>query len=101
MTNKEKLQSLSLDDLTDWLNIHGEQDCSPWIQWFDSNYCAKCEPETTVLPNYHREAECAFCENHNYCRFLGESVDIMDGRTVIKMWLEEQANEDGVNEDGV
>lgn len=47
MTNKEKLQSLSLDDLADWLNIHGE-------------------------------------------------VDIMDCRTVIKMWLEEQANEDEV-----
>lgn len=96
MTNKEKLQSLSLEDLTDWLNAHGEPDNAPWMRWFDDNYCAKCESEIMVFAN-NRKVGCAFCENHNYCRFLGESVGIAaDTRTIIKMWLEEQANEEEI-----
>lgn len=94
MTNKEKLQSLSLEDLTDWLNAHGEPDNAPWVLWFDANYCAKCEPETITVLGL--PAKCAFCEAHNYCQFLEESVDILDCRTIIKMWLEEQANEEEV-----
>ena len=95
MTNKEKLQSLSLDDLTDWLYAHGKLENTPWMKWFDTNYCSKCESEIVVLAN-HRKVECAFCEHHNYCQFLGESVDIADAHTVIKLWLAEQADEDEV-----
>ena len=43
MTNFEQIQSASLNELALWIHKHGQFDGSPWVTWFDDNYCSKCE----------------------------------------------------------
>ena len=102
MTNFDKLKSMSIDEFAKWLEEHGMIDNTPWMNWWDNNYCDKCESiiikadeaesSLGIKPFYNEEYECAYCEMHDHCKFFPnqESPSISD---IIKMWLE--ANVDG------
>ena len=43
MNNFEKLKSMSVEELSKWIDTHGQFDNSLWITWFDQKYCKSCE----------------------------------------------------------
>lgn len=97
MNNFEKLQSMSIDELVEWIDVNIYSDGAIWWEWFDENYCDKCESEIIYIDDYFRgpntEHKCAYCEVHNKCRFFSEMDDIPDNKEVIKMWLEAEVEE--------
>ena len=106
MTNLEKIKNMDIDILAAWLDEHGMFDHSPWSEWWDKNYCSKCESvecsyadaeeKLSLTPFYNETFECAYCEladenGITRCRFFPELDGVPDNETVIKMWLEEEA----------
>ena len=102
MTNFKHLQTMSVDQLANWLDKNGMFDGSPWNDWFNEQFCEKCEPiechyaraKTDLgieLLTPESTIECAYCECHDHCRFFPEIKDMPDNRKVIEMWLIEEA----------
>lgn len=101
MNNFEKIKSMSLEDFADWLYEHGMVDNTPWMNWFNKNYCDKCESIIvkaedaesilSLKPFYDEEYECAYCEVYDHCKFFSdrESPAVKE---IIKMWLEDNTN---------
>lgn len=106
MINFERLQSMSIDELAEWLDKNGMFDNSPWLNAFNDKYCEKCESiecsytdakeKLGLTPFYEETFECAYCEladenGVKSCRFFPELDDVPDNKEMIKMWLEEEA----------
>ena len=87
MNNFEYIKSLSVDELAEWLDEHGEFDGAPWSIWFDKTYCSKCDPVMGKYPDSDREIEFAWCELNDKCRFMDF---IPDAKEIIKLWLESE-----------
>lgn len=105
MTNFKRLQTMTVDQLADWLDENGMFDGSPWNDWFNKSFCEKCEPielnyedSKTILGieplSCDLTSECAYCECHDHCRFFPEIKDMPDNRKVIEMWLIEEVEND-------
>lgn len=107
-SNFERLRSMSIDELADWLDKNGQFDTAPWTDWFAKKYCDNCESIEisdaeakeklgfSLYEWYGNETECAYCEladesGAKRCRFFPSLDDIPDNRDVIKMWLEAEA----------
>jgi hypothetical protein len=93
MTVFEKFKSMNIDEFIEWLDKNGTTDYSPWVLWFDDNYCKKCEPEITYkeILGKEYECECAWCETHdNKCRFFPDVDYALDNKKTIKLWLESE-----------
>ena len=103
MTNFEKFTTSDIDALARFLDKHGAFNGSPWMKWFDENYCKKCEPikcdsktAQTVLrisPFYCSGVTCAYCELEDKCKFFPDLDYIPDNEDIIKMWLELEVEE--------
>ena len=89
MTNIEKLQAMSLDEFSFWLDKNGLFDYSPWMNWFDEEYCKNCEYEKIAMGN-GKTCLCAYCEIHEHCRFFPD-VPTPANYDIIKMWLQREA----------
>ena len=100
MNNLEKLKSMSVDELVDWLDKHGSFDDSPWLKWFVSECCDKCEPIICICddakqalgfePLLGNDVECAYCEVHNKCKFFSDLNEVPSNKYIIKLWLESE-----------
>ena len=88
MTNIEKLQAMSLNDLSLWLDRYGLFDNSPWMNWFDKEYCKNCESEKVLMENGNA-CTCAYCEIHEHCKFF-PTDPIPVNYDIIKMWLQNE-----------
>ena len=88
MTIFDEIKSKNIDELAEWLDKHGAFDTAPWMQWYDDNYCSKCEPETACVEGYHGENDFAWCELHGKCKFFEDLETIPDHKQTIKMWLQ-------------
>jgi len=101
MTNFEKFKSMSIDELADWLDKYGQFDGSPWMEWFNDNYCKKCESIkckfseadeklgfTPLFPG--KEIDCAYCELEKHCKFFTELMEVPDNKSIIEMWLNQE-----------
>lgn len=44
LTNYERIKNFSVEELANWLDEYGILDGSPWMNWFNDNYCNRCEP---------------------------------------------------------
>ena len=97
MTNFEKIKNMSLDEFAEWVDEHGMFDNTPWMKWFNENYCDKCESIFVkaeeaekvlgIKPFYNEEYECAYCEVYeNCCKFFPDKCP--SNKDIIKMWLE-------------
>lgn len=84
------IKNKNIDELAEWLDKYGQYDGSPWNEWFDKNYCQKCEPEYVYVEAFERKCECAWCELHNKCKFFQNIDDAPDSKQIIKMWLESE-----------
>lgn len=104
MTIFEKLfKSATLDSLVEFLDEYGMFDGAPWMEWWNENYCEKCD--TVEIPFEDAKEmvgfepifgegtlECSYCEVHHLCRFFPNGPE--DGpstKDIIKMWLESEA----------
>ena len=98
MTNFKRLQTMTIDELAEWLDKYAHYDNVPWTHWFDNQYCQKCESIEInyedakekldlELFSYELAAECAYCECNDHCRFFPSIKGIPDNKKVIKMWL--------------
>ena len=90
MTNFDKLKNMSVDDFANWLNNHGHFEGSPWMGWFDDNYCRKCETVMCRCEGGKREIPMAWCELNDYrCKFF-PAEKTMDNLEIIKVWLKSE-----------
>lgn len=85
MTVYENFKSMGIDELADWLDEYGMLDGSPWINWFDDNYCSKCKGISVS-----DTMECGWCELNNKCKYFQDMDDIPDSKQMIKMWLKSE-----------
>ena len=94
MNNFEKLKSMTIEELTDWIDKYGQFDDSPWMKWFDKTYCKNCESikRHSKQCGYNTETSYAYCELHDNCKFFPDIEYIPDNKDIIKMWLETEAN---------
>ncbi len=88
----DKFKSMSIDELTDWLNQYSQLDSIPWIEWWNKNYCIKCDAVTAFVPDYGRELDFSWCELNDKCKFFQDLDDVPDDKMIIKMWLESEVN---------
>lgn len=88
MTIFESIQSKNIEEFAEWLDEYGAFDGSDWMNWFDDNFCKKCEPEIACVEGFHGEREFGWCELHDGCRFIEGSKEVPDNKQIIKMWLE-------------
>ena len=103
MNNYTNLTSMSLEDLARWINKNGLFDGSPWMKWFDKNYCGKCESVKIKHEDapkilgfelmFGLETECSYCELHKKCKFFPDMEETPDNTDIIEMWLKEIAEE--------
>lgn len=101
MTNFEKLKAMSEDELVEWLSNYGISDTSPWDDWFNRNYCEKCEPIKVTyaeakqslgidLFSYESTIKCAYCELESSCKFFHEISGIPSNSDIIRLWLKQE-----------
>lgn len=89
MTKFESIKSKNIDEFAEWLDKYGAYDGSEWCEWFDDNYCQKCETEYIYSERFDMELPCGWCEiHHNKCRFFQDMDSVPDNKEIIKMWLE-------------
>lgn len=92
MNNFSVFQTKNIDELADWLDKHGAYDNSIWGEWFDKNYCSKCEP--VKVEEFEGRSWCdeyAWCEVNGKCKHFQELDMIPSNKQVVKMWLESEA----------
>ena len=101
MNNFERLQSMSVEELAEWLDIL-HYDNTPWLQWFDSKYCNQCEPITVTSKEYKNKfgcsgfgdtVKCAYCEWEDNCKFFPEMSEALNRTNILKMWFESEVAE--------
>lgn len=91
MTNMKDLQSMNIDELVEWLDDNGQFDGSPWMEWFDAQYCDNCKPIMCHYENSEREFPCSWCELHgDKCKFFPDMKHTPYSRDIIRMWLESE-----------
>lgn len=94
MNNFEKFKQMSIDELAEWLDEHGNFDSSPWMKWFDKKYCANCESIMTHPVDYpNLNIPCAYCELEKKCKFFPDMKEPPDTLKIIKMWLMNNEND--------
>ena len=88
MNNFEYLKSLTIDELTDWLDKYGQFEGAPWSDWFDETYCKKCEPINCTISEFsNRKIKCSYCELEDKCRFFPDYEHAPGLKEILKLWL--------------
>lgn len=90
MTVFEDIKSKSVDELVEWLDECIVYSPAPWDNWFDEKYCSKCQSEIAWSSELCRNAEFAYCELHNKCRFFEHMDKAPNAKQIVKMWLERE-----------
>lgn len=94
MTIFESMKSKSIDELAEWFDEHGAYDNSAWREWFDNNYCQKCESEYVYVEMFKKEQPCAWCELHKKCKYFQDMNEMPSNKQIIKMWLETEIEDE-------
>lgn len=83
----DEIKSKNIDELAEWLDKYGMFDGSPWVDWFDKNYCKKCEPVIAHASHLNKDMEFAWCELNDNCRYFTDMNNAPDNKEIIKLWL--------------
>jgi hypothetical protein len=91
---------MSIEELAKRIDENAQHDNSPWMTWFDKNYCSKCE--SVVIPKeetleklgfelWHGDStECSYCEVNSKCRYFPDMEESPNTKEIIEMWLKEE-----------
>lgn len=90
MTVFENIKSKNIDELVEWLDKYCNFESAPYMDWWDKNYCSKCEPEVVEDPDVGGEICDMYCELHDKCKYFEDMDDIPSVKECIKMWLESE-----------
>ena len=93
MNNFEYLKSFSLEAFAAWLDEYGQFEGSPWLTYFNENYCDKCVPIKCKYTDSEHEVWCSYCEVEKHCRFFPELKEAPNNLEIIKLWLKLSAPE--------
>lgn len=93
MNNFERLKSMSVEELTEWLDKHIQFCASPWCRWFDTKYCKNYEPIMCNYPNSEFQFPCAWCELNEKCKYFSEVDGQPKTRDFVKMLLVAEVEE--------
>ena len=89
-----KIKNMNLNQFTKWLINIQNYDFGPWMEWFDENYCKKCEAIKCKYPDSKYEFEAAYCEladnGVKRCRFFPDMNDVPNSKETCLMWLKEE-----------
>lgn len=86
----DKLKSKTMNEFIDWLDEYCRFEDSPWIQWWNKNYCSKCPAIKSKYEDSDRELNFAWCELHDKCKFFPDMDEAPDSKQIIRMWLESE-----------
>lgn len=86
----DKFKSINIDGMAEWLDQYGMFDNSPWMTWFDQQYCKNCEDVMCKYENGKREFPYSYCEFNGNCKFFPDLDESPDNKMIIKMWLESE-----------
>lgn len=90
MTVFEELKSKTIDEFDEWLDKYGIFGDYPWVNWWNDNYCCKCDHITGRYFDYERDLQFSWCELYGKCKFF-QNMDYMpSGKDMVKMWLESE-----------
>ena len=92
MTNFEQFKNMNMNELARWIDENVMVECAPHNIWFDKKYCSKCDP-IVIVHNDGYEMEYAYCEMNDKCRFFPEHNILSDTENVVKLWLENDYEE--------
>ena len=88
VTNFSLLKRMNVEEFADWLDKNGQFDGSPWMKWWDENYCKRCEPIMCRYPDSKVEFPCSWCElNESKCKYFPEMEQAPENKDIIKLWL--------------
>lgn len=91
MTLFEKIKSMDIDELVEWFAQfdyrHGN---AIWLNWFDENYCQKCEPIMGKYTDSDKEMEFGWCELNHKCKYFQDLDSIPSDEQMVRMWLESE-----------
>lgn len=96
MNNYEKISSMTVDELAEYLNDRWTYDDDPSIEWWNRKYCSICEPiiEHVTMCDYETEMGFSYCElNNGKCKFFPELEEIPDSKQIMELWLEAEIEE--------
>ena len=88
----EKIKSMNIDEFAEWYEANCLHDNDPCLRWWDKTYCQNCEGiiKDDIVPYPH---EFAYCELNGNCRYFKDMDNIPDNIQTIKMWLENEYEE--------
>lgn len=93
-TQFDRFKPMNINELAEWIDKNGQFDGSPWMKWFDENYCSRCQPIMCKYEDSTYEFPCSWCElNDKKCKFFPELGEAPDNKKIIKMWLETEVEE--------
>lgn len=101
MTNYERLKSLPIDELANWLDQYGAFDTAPWNIYFSHKYCDNCEPIEKKIEGlgFHGEPVlCTYCEINDKCIYFPNIEKTPNNLGVIKLWLNAESQGEDENE---
>lgn len=103
MIQFDLFKAMTLEEFAEWLDKNGQFDGSPWMTWFNSNFCNKCESIECAYSDYWKsdanfsytgKLECSYCELEGKCKFFPEMPDTPSNKDIIIMWLKEPVKND-------
>ena len=83
---------MTIEEFSEWFDEYCAHDSDPCINWWNENYCSKCEPEIGHYEDSDREIKFAWCELHDKCRFFSNLTEIPNTVQMTKLWLESEEN---------
>ena len=86
----DKFKSMNIDNLAEFLDKYGMFDNSPWMTWFDKQYCSNCESIMCHYEDSTHEFPCSYCEWNGNCKFFPDLDEAPDNKMIVKMWLESE-----------
>lgn len=91
ITNYEKIMSMDIDELVEWLYSFDSGDESPWFEWWNKKYCNTCENIIVHDEYLERNIERSWCElNGGRCKFFPELKKIPNIKQMLRLWLESE-----------
>lgn len=89
MNNYERIMSMEIDELAEYLNDKWTHDDDPSIEWWNKKYCSNCEPITVKAQYLGHNIDCSWCElNDDKCKYFPELKEMPDSKQIMRMWLE-------------
>ena len=93
MIQFENFKNMNIESLAQWFDRYIEFGGSPWCQWFDDNYCRKCETVICRYPDGKHEFPCAWCEVKGKCKYFPDLDKTPNSQDIVKIWLESEVKD--------